>query len=63
MVKKNPDNKKYKEVTIKVIQNDGFCPCLVQKTEETKCMCKEFRDQIDNGISGFCRCGRFYNEV
>ena len=24
----------------------GYCPCRMERTEENKCMCKEFRDQI-----------------
>ena len=36
--------------------NDGYCPCAVWLTEDTKCMCKEFRDQKEPGK---CHCGRF----
>ena len=25
----------------------GYCPCRLERTPDTKCMCKEFRDQID----------------
>jgi hypothetical protein len=39
-----------------VKQNDGYCPCAVDKTPDTKCMCKEFRDQKEPGI---CHCGRY----
>lgn len=28
----------------------GYCPCRREMTEDTKCMCKEFREQI--GRSG-----------
>lgn len=38
--------------------NDGYCPCRVQKTADTKCMCKEFREQVD----GECHCGLYYKE-
>lgn len=38
-----------------VRQNDGYCPCMVNKTPDTKCMCKEFREME----SGVCHCGRF----
>lgn len=53
---KNPDSKKYEEITELVKKNDGYCPCLLFKTEDTKCMCKEFRDQTEPGS---CHCGRF----
>lgn len=55
MIRKNPDEKKYLEVTQAVIQNDGYCPCMIEKNENTKCICEEFRKQE----SGYCRCGRF----
>ena len=49
----NPDIKKLVE------ENDGYCPCTVIKNEDTKCMCKEFKEQA----SGVCHCGRFKKEV
>lgn len=39
----------------------GYCPCRIEKTEDTKCMCKEFRDQIaDPDFEGFCHCRLYY---
>ena len=39
----------------------GYCPCRMQRTPETKCMCKEFRDQIaDPEYEGYCHCMLFY---
>lgn len=55
-IKQNLDKKKYDEVTEAVKQNDGYCPCLIERSEDTKCMCKEFREQATEGL---CRCGRF----
>ena len=37
----------------------GYCPCRREQTEDTKCMCKEFRDQIEAGIPGTCHCGLY----
>ena len=39
-----------------VEENDGYCPCTVVKNEDTKCMCKEFKEQTTSGV---CHCGRF----
>jgi hypothetical protein len=39
--------------------NNGYCPCMVQKTDDTKCMCKQFREQTE----GVCHCGRFEKVV
>ena len=36
-------------------KKDGYCPCRLQKTEDNKCMCKEFREQE----SGECHCGLY----
>ena len=39
----------------------GYCPCKFEKTEDTKCMCKEFRDQIkDPNYEGYCHCLLYY---
>lgn len=42
-----------------VRKNGGFCPCKV-KTQDNKCMCKEFREQEETGL---CYCGLYYKEV
>ena len=39
-----------------VAANDGYCPCAVFKNPDTKCMCKEFREQKTPGP---CHCGRY----
>ena len=36
--------------------NNGYCPCAVIKNEDTKCICKEFREQTEPGL---CNCGRY----
>ena len=36
--------------------NDGYCVCAVEKTPDTKCMCREFREDI---ASGPCHCGLY----
>ena len=44
-------------------QNDGYCPCRVQRTEENKCMCKEFKDQIkDPDFEGYCHCMLYFKK-
>ena len=33
----------------------GYCPCRLERSEENKCMCKEFREQIkDPDFEGYC---------
>lgn len=36
--------------------NEGYCPCRLIKDEDSKCMCREFREQI---TPGFCHCGLY----
>ena len=32
----------------------GYCPCRLARTEENRCMCKEFKDQIaDPDFEGY----------
>ena len=40
-------------------ENDGYCPCRLDKTSDTKCMCKEFREQIAAKEKGQCHCGLY----
>lgn len=39
----------------------GYCPCRLQKTEDNKCICKEFREQMaDPDFEGYCHCMLYY---
>lgn len=41
----------------------GYCPCRLERTEENKCMCLEFRRQIaDPDYEGYCHCFLYYKE-
>ena len=41
----------------------GYCPCRIERTEEFKCMCKEFKEQIkDPNFEGYCHCLLYYKE-
>lgn len=42
-------------------EKGGYCPCRLERTEENKCMCKEFRDQMaDPEFEGYCHCLLYY---
>ena len=58
MIKVTQDKELEQQVRKALKDNDGYCPCRVQKTKDTKCMCKEFREQT----SGECHCGLYYKE-
>ena len=53
----NPNEEELKEIIEAVEANDGYCPCALEKNDDSKCMCKDFRDCVD---TDFCHCGRFY---
>ena len=55
----NPDKDFVKEIRNKIKDNSGYCPCSLIKNEDTKCMCKEFREQIANNEIGECYCGLY----
>ena len=56
-IKQNPNEEELKDIIEAVEANDGYCPCALEKNEDTKCMCKAFRESPD---TDFCHCGRFY---
>lgn len=41
----------------------GYCPCRMERTEENKCICQEFRAQMaDPNFEGYCHCMLYYKE-
>lgn len=42
----------------------GYCPCSIVKNDDTKCMCKEFRDAIQNpDFEGYCHCKLYHKTL
>ena len=52
----------YDEVKAKVDACGGYCPCVLPDfwDKDTKCMCKEFKEQKEPGM---CMCGLFEKVV
>lgn len=62
-VRLNPDEEVVKRVREGLERTGGYCPCRLQRTEDNKCMCREFREQIqDPNFEGFCHCMLYYKE-
>lgn len=60
-VKLNENVEVVKAIKDGLKKTGGYCPCRREKTEETKCMCKEFREQIeDPNFEGYCHCMLYY---
>ena len=57
-IKLNKNNPKTNDIIKAIKANDGYCPCRIEKTEETKCICKDFQQQE----RGVCHCGLFIKE-
>lgn len=57
----NPDKNVVKSIKEGLKRTGGYCPCRIKRTEEYKCMCQEFKDQInDPEFEGFCHCLLYY---
>lgn len=61
-VRQNPDKEFAKSILTQLKANNGYCPCAMVKTPDTKCRCKEFRDMIERGKTGSCHCGLWIAE-
>ena len=54
-----------KEIVAKIKEGlkkkDGYCPCRLEKAEQYKCICEEFKNQIaDPNFEGYCHCMLYY---
>ena len=45
-VRLNDDEEVVRAVKEGLRRTGGYCPCRRQRTEDYKCICKEFRDQM-----------------
>ena len=46
-----------------LLKKEGHCPCRLERTEDTMCMCREFREQIaDPDFERYCHCMLYYKE-
>lgn len=60
-IKLNENKDVVKMLKDKMKENGGYCPCRLTKNEDTKCICKEFREQIDDpNFEGYCHCMLYY---
>ena len=56
VIKVSEDKELVERIRKQLQENGGYCPCRINRTEDTKCMCKEFLNQ---GV-GKCHCGMYY---
>ena len=42
---------------------NGHCPCKLEISDDTLCMCAEFKEQMaDPDYEGYCHCRLYYKE-
>ena len=57
----NPDAEMVRTIREGLKRTGGYCPCRIQRTEETRCICQEFRRQMgDPEFEGYCHCMLYY---
>ena len=56
--KLNPDKNEVFDILQTIVDNEGYCPCQLEKNDDTRCMCKLFRDETHAGE--YCHCGLYY---
>lgn len=60
-IKFNENEEIVKTVKEGLKKTGGYCPCRIERTDDTKCMCKEFKEQIaDPEFEGYCHCMLYY---
>lgn len=60
-VRLNSDKELVKAIKEGLKQKQGYCPCRIEKKEEYKCICEEFKAQInDPDFEGYCHCRLYY---
>ena len=60
-IKLNEDEEIVKTIKEGLKRTGGYCPCRLERTPDTKCMCTEFKEQIkDPNFEGFCHCLLYY---
>ena len=56
----NQDMNKAAQAKQAVIRNGGYCPTKKEHTINNRCVCKQFRDSITEGL---CDCGLYYKRL
>lgn len=60
-VRLNEDKKMVTLIREGLKRTGGYCPCRLERSEENRCVCQEFKEQMeDPNFEGFCHCKLFY---
>lgn len=58
IIKLNPDKELVQMIREGLELKCGYCPCMLEANEDTKCMCKAFKEMEE----GICHCGLYIKE-
>lgn len=47
------------EVNRQLQETRGYCPCALIWNEDTRCVCKAFKELLANGEETECACGKY----
>ena len=62
-IRLNEDEQIVKMIKEGLSARGGYCPCRLEMSEDNKCICKEFKEQIaDPDFEGYCHCMLYYKE-
>lgn len=62
-IRLNEDRETVARIKEGLKQRGGYCPCRVEDKPEYKCICEEFKVQIqDPDFEGYCHCRLYYKE-
>ena len=55
----NDDLELVAEVNRQLQETRGYCPCALEWNEDTKCVCKSFKQSLDKCEEVECNCGKY----
>ena len=55
----NDDIELVAEVNRQLQETRGYCPCALIWDDNTKCICKSFRESLAKGEEAECACGKY----
>ncbi|MDD6389908.1 MAG: ferredoxin thioredoxin reductase catalytic beta chain [Firmicutes bacterium] len=62
-IRENEDKAIVEKIREGLKMKDGHCPCKLEISDDTLCMCTEFKEQIaDPDYEGYCHCRLYYKE-
>ena len=47
------------EVNRQLQETRGYCPCALEWTDDTRCICKAFKESFVNEEETECACGKY----